>query len=126
MRYIIERTSLWDDKVSPCDEAVLTDVIKTESLAKSAVDNPRWRQAKQWYTAPGYENHREVKVGGGIQLRRDIQGYTWIVELWSLDELHAFIRKHGELVVSHWTDDLSFVDGSKPDGKIEIYDNYRE
>lgn len=63
-----------------------------------------------------YELGRNHRVENG-HIMRDFDDTAWFIEMNSLDDLIAFHKAHGDLVIS---------DGFTRITRIEIYDDYRE
>lgn len=118
MKFIVSRTSIWNEEESPCEEARRDSVPYVESynfktpeeFDKSSV----MRREGSWLSVG--TNHRLNKKGhitrdNGI---RDV----WSIEINSIEELIEFVNKYGEIVVQ---DD--FCSDYK---EIEIYDDWRE
>ena len=114
-RYIVTRTSLWDD-MAACDGLTREVVaianrrtIKTEAEHSERFPNePPWRSIGH--------SHGTWKDGSDKGIVRYIDEHRWIYE----GDLADFINKHGRCVVSpagDQNDDLM---------EIEIYDRYRE
>jgi len=118
MRFIVSRTSTWDSGPErPCDEAyyeVFTEVQKhTREPAEKflACDNSR----KFWISDGS--NHR-TEDGYAV---RDMDIYTWFVDIESLDDLRDFIAKYGNVVI------VTLKSGRHAGMMaVEIYDGWRE
>ena len=116
MKCLVTRTSLQgDDDVPPCPEArrenyTRIDERTTDDPAKVGAHHG---ESDWWYSAG--RNHR---VERGC-IKRDIDDTGWFVELSTLDELMAFVARHGELVIGPYYANPAIT-------RIEIYDSYRE
>lgn len=115
MKFVVRRTSLWDDEVPPVKGAKLEDVLTVDARTFKSPEEHDARLGEKW--ASRGLNHRKVK--GGIE--RDIPGKAWTYEISSLEELLAFGKEHGDLIVK--VEDSLYGKGL---GCIEIYDTYRE
>jgi len=115
MRFLVERTSEWNDESHPpCPEATLRDYIYIDERTK---DDPAKihvfeRNPQKWY-AEG-QNHR-VEAG---HIKRDFLKTAWFVDIESLEELLDFVARYGKLIVA----EANFAD----ELYLEIYDAYRE
>lgn len=111
MKYMVRRTSGWDDKAPPCPEARKETYTRID---ERTVNSPEkipdgWR----WFS--GGRNHR-VEHG---HIMRDFDDEGWFIDIKTLDELMAFIDKYGSVVIEPYFDNYSIM-------VIEIYDDYRE
>jgi hypothetical protein len=106
MRFVVSRTSYSNDP-RPCPEAVEVDGVYVEERCVSSPEQLHPRLRAKW-PERGL-NHR---VEGG-HIKRDIPITQWVVQLDSLEDLVAFISRHGKVVITE-----SF--------ELEIYDGYRE
>lgn len=109
MRFLVTRTSLWSEE-RPCEEAKLEQFTKVEEWS---VDDPQKLYLGETWYRHGV-NHR-VENG---KIKRDFHVKRWFVEINTLEELLAFMRRHGRIIlhpelVSH-------------DIEIEIYDVWRD
>lgn len=116
MKFIISRTSLWNDEEPPCEEAVREKSVKTDTRTVDAPEKvpAKFGEDPNWWYSEGF-NHRIVNG----QIKRDFEHLEWFVELSSLEDLLKFKDKHGDLIIRESFDNDSFP-------QIEIYDNYRE
>lgn len=108
MLFQVQRASVWDDNVSPCDESVKGEITRVDH---------RWRIADkdEWYSMGS--NHRENSDG---TFDRDMEECTcFFVEINTLEELWSFQEKYGELIIGK-----SITDRQTP--RITIYDDYIE
>ena len=115
MKYIITRASNWNDN-QPCDNTIQEYVLYTD---ERTVDDPskiEHRPSREtWYSELGYFNHR-VENG---HIKRDYYRKEWTMEINTLEELHKFMEKEGEIIVS-----LEYCGSKLP--HITIYDDYVE
>lgn len=106
----VRRTSVWNDDTAPCAEAYrgtyTAHIYCMLPLAK-AMKAP----TTDWFRR--LANHRPAP-GGSVADQLDQP--CWFVDLASLSDLEAFIRRHGHVVVAWQSDGPA----------IEIYDGYRE
>ena len=114
MRLEIRRTSVRDDDVSPCEEAIRENCTLID---ERVVDDPKKIPANNGTDGGWYDGGTNHRVENG-RIRRDFPDHRWVVEIKDLDELMAFSIKYGELIIGEsWnTKNLS----------LEIYDDYRE
>jgi len=118
MKFIISRTSEWQDDIPLCGGARKESYkFVDRRMVKSLADARKAKWGAEFF-AEG-ENHREENSG----IARDLgpRDY-WVIEFETLEELLAFQDKHGDLVLRRPLFDL--VNG--PEWEIEIYDDYRE
>jgi hypothetical protein len=112
MQFIVTRTGYSDEK--PCPEA---KPITYTSIDERTVDDPEkivMESGGRWYSRG--ENHR-VENG---RIKRDFPGReAWAIEINSIEELAAFMQKHGRLVIEPHYSNRDYT-------VIEIYDGYRE
>lgn len=113
MKFLVTRTSLWDDK-RPCERAYKDKYIIVDSRT---VDDPKKLNIKSdrenWYKEG--TNHR-VENG---KIRRDFEEEGWFIDINSLEELIEFKNEVGAIIIQrHWQNEELF--------EIEIYDYYRE
>lgn len=113
MKYIITRASDWNDK-QPCDNAIQEDVL---CIDERTVDDPMKNPhiGEKWYSDFGYFNHR-VENG---HIKRDYYRKVWTMEINTLEELHKFMEKEGEIIIG-----LDYWGSKLP--HITIYDDYVE
>lgn len=108
--FLVSRTSIYDDDVKPCDEAV---EIYVKNIDSRAVDDPSklvWKPtADTWYDTG--TNHR-VENG---KIKRDFgERKEWAIKT---NNIFDFVKKYGSCIIN------IDVDGFNT---IEIYDDYRE
>jgi hypothetical protein len=117
MRFIISRTSGWDSgPKAPCDEAYHEMVLETQKMREPAEQFMASGKYYTWWRSDGI-NHR-VEDGYAV---RDMEIYTWFVDIASLYDLQRFIEKYGDVVI------MVLKDGKHAGMmEVEIYDNYRE
>lgn len=114
MKFIISRTSLWNDEEKPCEEAIKDKYIRVD---ERTIDSPEKFNHKyerdNWFSEG--TNHR---IDNG-HIKRDFEDEDWFIEINTLDDLIKFQQKYGDIIIQ---------DGfMNPDIKeIEIYDSYRE
>lgn len=115
MKFLVTRTSQWGDDVSPCPEARQETYTRIDERTTNdpAKVGAHLGEVDWWYGAG--RNHR---VERGC-IKRDIDDTGWFVELSTLDELMAFVARHGELVIGPYYANPDII-------RIEIYDSYRE
>ena len=109
-RFRVKRTSVWNDDVPPCPEAVrgtYTQHVYCTLPLKEAMRSER----TDWFRR--LTNQRSAP-GGSVGDRENQP--CWFVEFDNLDQLLAFAHEHGDLVLKRESDGSS----------IEIYDDYRE
>lgn len=113
MKFIVKRTSIWQDDVQPCPESILEP---TTRIDERTVDDPKKIPAgdmtEEWY-ATG-KNHR-VENG---HIKRNFDDQRWFIEIKDLADLLLFQCKYGDLIIRD-----SYDNDYKT---IEIYDGYRE
>jgi len=125
VRFLVTRTSEWDETVSPCPEAIPTQ--------RRCWDHRTFKSPKEYdakfggerrgpWLSEGSEHRIDRGPRGGAQgisrmLRTE---QAWAIDLPSLDDLLAFVNKYGEVVIGNeWPED-----GNPP--TVEIYDGWRE
>lgn len=118
MKFIVSRTSQWDDEIAPCEEAKRDSIVYVETRACLSPEEFDKRFAKQegkWFSVG--TNHRVNERGWLVRDKGTID--VWSVEFNTLDELVEFCDKHGDIVIENcrW---------NKAYKEIEIYDDYRE
>lgn len=118
MKFLVRRTSVFNDDTSPCDGAVREVLTQTHTTAASRLtefSDEAW--ARTWYET-GF-NHCEQKQGRGKTLMKDTQKEKWTIDIADLAALMEFSGEHGPIV-------LSEAIFNELDGEIEVYDGYRE
>lgn len=118
MKFVVRRTSEWNDKVSPCEEAKRDSIVRVETRACLSPEEFDERFAKRegkWLSVG--TNHRVNEKGWIVRDNGLID--VWSVEVNTLDELVEFYNKYGRLVI----EDCMWNEAYK---EIEIYDDYRE
>lgn len=111
MKFLVSRTSIWDDEKSPYEKAYKDKYIRVDTRT---VDDPKKLKIKEdWYSEG--ENHR---VENGY-IKRDFESTAWFVDISTLEDLIKLKNEVGDLVIqsSFQNEDLT---------EIEIYDGYRE
>ena len=115
MKFILTRTSAVLDDITekPCEGATFEPYTRID---ERTVDDPMKNKhiGKSWYQQG--KNHR-VENG---HIKRDFDGMAWFMEINSVDDLVAFAKKHGDIVVTTGKS----VNPAIP--RIEIYDHWRE
>lgn len=128
MKFIISRTSIWDDNKQPCKEAIKEKYIYNDQLDPKYLSNypehTRKYIKEEWYKN-GFNHREESEI-----FKREIEKEDWFIEINSIDELIIFIKKYGNLVISNKDKNSNYkYDTDKYNNEnyeIEIYDNYRE
>ncbi len=118
MLYTIKRTSIYDDKVSPCEKAFKAkhEYWHTRTCTEDEF-NKRFSDREGMWRSKG-KNHSTLNDGQYIT-RQEKDAELWSIEINSIEELMAFVAHNGEIII-------------KPEGyntkspEIEIYDDYRE
>jgi hypothetical protein len=105
MRFLVRRTSRWDNEIPPCPEAAQAEYEHYDYWTL-----PPARIVKMH---PHLTN--VVKAPGGSRSSRASVG--WFVDIDTLDDLLAFHGRHGRVILQQ--------DGANPT-ELEIYDDYRE
>ena len=116
MLFTISRTSGWDKK--PCDEAFEKDIsyIHVRTFGSFEEFDERFGTLEGKWLSKGRDHC--VNEDGHIQRVEEREG-KFVIELNSLEDLMAFYKKHGNIVL----EDSSYKDVA---AHIEIYDDYRE
>jgi len=115
MEFVIHRTSVWDDEISPHPKAYQKKVTRVDARTfKSPAEHDAKIPGEFWLSKG--KNHRKYKDG----IARDFDATTWCIKISTLEELVKFSEEVGELVVSC----RHFMYKEEP--SIEIYDTYRE
>jgi len=121
MEFIISRASDYhgiEEDVKPCDEAYKIKKENWETRTCSEEEfNKKFSDRQGLWRSKG-KNHC-ITSKGYIQRQMEDED-CWVVKISSLEELHNFIKHHGELIVS------SCVVGREREMCIEIYDDYVE
>ena len=114
MRFIVKRTSIWDEEKQPCPEAAQTEapLYEVRTCSEIAFNATHAKREGLWRSCG--TNHT-VLPNGYIRREKGVQP-AWSVELGDLPALMAFVAKYGRCVVKQ-------EDG---EASIEIYDSYRE
>ncbi len=117
MKFTITRTSLYGDECKPCKEAMPYEVTNVEirTLKTPEEFDKKFGLIEGKWLDTGI-NHRIIDgcIARDIGTRK-----CWSVDINSLEDLIAFKRKYGDLVI-----ETNLWDGKTP--HIEIYDDYRE
>lgn len=118
MKFIVRRTSLWDDEKPPCEEAKRDSIVRVEIrtfLSPKEFDERCAKREGKWLSVG--TNHRANEKGWIVRDNGMID--VWSVEFNTLDELMEFYDKYGNIVIKNcmWNETYK---------EIEIYDDYRE
>ena len=116
MKFIVTRTSSWDDDKSPCAGAVKEAYVRNDTrTAARPEDIPVYADnTAEWYGKG--KNHR-VEDG---QIVRDFDDTAWFLTVANMEDLIGLIKLWGcPVIVGPY-----LCMGSLP--SIEIYDDYRE
>lgn len=121
-RFVVTRTSEWDDSVQPCPEAIKGTMPVWDFRTCKSPEEFNARGLGDWFGEGTSEHGYITGPRGGVQgikrrLARDAE--CWYVDIASLADLMAFWEKHGPLVIT-----TGLWDRKTP--AIEIYDGYRE
>ncbi|HEY0089571.1 MAG TPA: hypothetical protein VGB37_12050 [Candidatus Lokiarchaeia archaeon] len=116
MKYIITRTS--SDYKNPCEEAFKMSIpcwhIRTCSEKEF---NEKFSAREGLWKSKG-KNHTITKEG--CIKRQEDNKKGWGIEIKTLKQLHKFIKKYGDIII---TDDWLYNSKIK---RIKIYDGYLE
>ena len=118
MKFIVSRTSIWNDEIKPCEEAKRDSIVCVETRALYTPEEFDERLAQRegkWFSVG--TNHRVNEKG---YITRDIGMIdVWSVEFNTLEEIIEFCDKYDSVVIEYciW---------NKAYKQIEIYDDYRE
>ena len=103
MKYIVTRASLWNNDIAPCKGAIQEDCTRIDERTVSKPERIGGRPsqtkeeiAQEWYSQG--KNHR-VERG---HIKRDFHATYWTIIINTLEELMAFRRKHGRLIVGDY------------------------
>lgn len=112
MRFVVRRTSYYENERQPCPEAILGDYTRIDWRTVTTAELPE-RVKRTWFTEG--KNHRDVD-GHAV---REFDGRAWFIDLDGLEALMAFLQKYGPVIIEpFWQNHTMF--------SIEIYDDYRE
>lgn len=117
MKFIVTRSSSWDDVQKPCEGAIREKYIVVDTRGTSKPENIPLSpgQSTNWW----YEDGTNHRVENGC-IARDFEGEGWFIEISSLEELIKFQETvYNSIILS----DYSLNHKIK---EIEIYDDYRE
>lgn len=116
MIYIIKRTSTYDE-TQPCEEAIQRtfEYWHTRTCSEDEF-NEKFSQREGAWRSKG-KNHTITDQGYITRQENDVM--KWSIEINTLDELHSFISKYGQIIIDN-------SDWSAKAPCIEIYDDYRE
>lgn len=118
MKFIVERASLWDDTISPCEEATRDSIIRVETRTLRSPEEFNAKCSKyegEWFSVG--TNHRINKNGWITRDREMID--VWSIEINSIDELIKFYEKYGDIVIRDCVYNRAYKE-------ILIYDDYIE
>lgn len=118
MKFIVTRTSVWNDEKSPCEEAKHDSIVRVQTrtlYTPEAFDEKFAKQEGKWLSVG--TNHRVDEKG--YITRDNGMVNVWSVEFNTINELVEFCNKYGDVVIQNcmW---------NKAYKEIEIYDDYRE
>ena len=114
MKFIVSKTSLWDDDEPPCQEAFRGKCLRVDCRSVDSPKKLNCMTEDEWY-AEG-TNHRTEDD----YICRDMDEIDcWFIKINSLKQLTKFIDEYGGVVIEPWWNNWSVL-------KIEIYDTYRE
>lgn len=120
MKFIITRTSEWDDDCSPCEEAKRSQVVRVETRTlRTPEEFDKKFAAREGAWLSVGTNHRTGKDGYICRDREMMD--VWTVEVNSIEELIALSRKYGEIIVGN-----HYLSSNDEYPTLEIYDDYRE
>ena len=118
MKFVVYRTSSWNNEISPCEEARRDSIVRVETrtcLSPEEFDKRFAKQEGTWLSVG--TNHRVNERGWIVRDREMID--VWSIEINSLEELADFVNKYGEIVIGFNCNNQEYK-------YIEIYDDYRE
>ena len=118
MRFIVTRTSVWDDEESPCKEAKRDSIVRVETRTLYTPEEFDRRFAKRegkWLSVG--TNHRVDERGYITRDNGTID--VWSVEFNAINELIEFCNKYGDVVIQNCIWNKAYKEN-------EIYDDYRE
>lgn len=118
MKFIVSRTSIWNDEISPCEEAKRDTIVRVETRTLHTPEefDKRFAQQEGKWLSVG-TNHRVDERGW---ITRDIGIIdVWTIEFNTLNELIEFCSKYGNVVIQDCMWNRAYKE-------IEIYDYYRE
>lgn len=112
MKFIVSRTSIWDDDISPYEGAKQEIFTKTFQAAYS---NPSLYPGgtARWY-GHGFD-HTTVLVEGEERIQRSVNFPAWTYE----DDILDFIKTVDTDCIVTWKSEHDMFE-------VEIYDEYRE
>lgn len=118
VRCAVTRTSRYDEETPPCEEATRGTLDYWDRRTFKSPEEHDAKLGEKWLDK-GTE-HGYWKTAGERGIKRNMGSRTaWFVEFASLEDLWAFQRKYGPLV-------LEGAFGNESTPAIEIYDGYRE
>jgi len=114
MKFIISKTSLWDDEIAPCNGAKKEDLTYLDYRTVKTLEEARKHKGintpKSWF-AEGRNHRKETGM-----VVRDLERKFWTIEI---DDIMEFFEKHGDLVICT-------SNCKEYPIEIEIYDSWRE
>ena len=116
MKFIIGRTSIYDEKKKPCDEAERGSIENWDVRTCDEAEFDRKLSGRCGLWRDKGKNHKALGNGWIARQLPDMEG--WTVTLNNLEELMSFSAKYGKLILK--------PNGHSNFGRIEIYDDYRE
>jgi hypothetical protein len=121
MRFLVTRTSQDGNDYSPCPEANRGKIAVWDRRTYKSPEehDDEWGHKEKWHdrgTDHGFW-YKEIDIIGGIK-RRLPDRDCWYIDLSSIEELIAFMNRHGSIILDREMDDETYG--------IEIYDDYRE
>lgn len=114
MKFKLRRTSAYGDKPIENCKKVRVDSWHIRSVSEEEF-NKRFSEREGLWRSKG-EKHRVTSEG--FIARVDSKETVYVVEINTLDDLIAFVKEHGTLVIDE--PDLTGLPS------LEIYDDYRE
>lgn len=120
MKFIITRTSEWDDSSSPCAEAKRSQVVRVETRTLRTPEefDKKFAAREGTWLSVG-SNHRTGRDGYICRDREMMD--VWTIEVNFIEELVALSRKYGEIIIAN-----HYLSSNDEYPALEIYDDYRE
>jgi hypothetical protein len=116
MKYIVSRTSDWNNKVQPCENAKIESYTYKEVRTFNSFvdfDEKLGKQEGKWLSKG--INHC-INERGYVQREFPKGKKAWFIKINSINALMEFVEKYGEVIIGK-SDDNNEIP------KIEIYDN---
>jgi hypothetical protein len=111
MKFLISRTSVWDEAKQPYEKAYRDKYIQVDTRK---VDDPKKLKLKvDWYSEG--KNHRVENR----YIKRDFESTGWFIDLETLEDLIKLKNEVGDIVIQSSFQNEEITE-------IEIYDGYRE